>query len=220
MYDGIFRTIQEASARGQQVILHCGAGHGRSGTTLAALKMRELIESTQGRILFAADGCVLPTNEKGASFNCSALITEAIKQIRATKAGGGNKCVEFKEELHNLEHYETYILGQYCNDPNPNIALAATQALIRYRVLTQADLTGLVSRRQDVAALIAPAVAAGRVRLETFAAAAAVDSGNPPKVDTVTTQQQVQSITQMDRDKSKVEKVKGGPTLGGVTEET
>jgi hypothetical protein len=170
-YDEIYQEIKEAVVNRQRVILHCGAGHGRSGTTLAALKMRELIEGQKDGALLEAllngeSTIIKPANE-GQFYNCSSLIAQAIYKTRTEVLGSAQtalKCVEFKEELLNLELYETFILNEYRHHTNPWIALAATKALIRYKELPTTELATLSSTRPDIAKLMTcPTMAASTI---------------------------------------------------------
>jgi len=43
-YDAIYRAVSAAQAAGKKVAIHCGAGDGRTGTALASLVLRELLE--------------------------------------------------------------------------------------------------------------------------------------------------------------------------------
>ncbi len=45
IYDNIYAAVESAQEKGLKIAIHCGSGDGRTGTALATLKLRELLEA-------------------------------------------------------------------------------------------------------------------------------------------------------------------------------
>lgn len=115
VYDAIYKQVEQATAQGKKVTIHCGSGNGRTGTALAALKLRELIEE---KLLidpgyFNRDiqtDTSIPVDEQDVA--CSALTKQAIEAVRAVDATNDNdndKSLEMKNDVDTLVVYEKHL---------------------------------------------------------------------------------------------------------------
>lgn len=119
-YDNIYETVKQAVEAGKQVTIHCGSGDGRTGTALAALKLRELLEEAAKK-----DPSVLDSNPdknvqvllKGiVDYPCTPFVKEAIEKIRTERIPqsvsdmkAGRRSVESDDDVNNLIAYETHL---------------------------------------------------------------------------------------------------------------
>lgn len=120
IYDQIFALVKSATAVGKKIAIHCGEGDGRSGTALASLKLRELLErkvqvsdvvlwdapdeSTQVRIGMRG--------ELGSFTSCTPLVKQAIEELRALRRAddeNGIHSVETRNDVVTLMNYEQHL---------------------------------------------------------------------------------------------------------------
>lgn len=129
IYDKIYQIVMNAAAEGKMVIISCGSGDGRTGTALAALKLRELIEKKLeenpdveeppevfGQFHIAVED---PLDLETQLVPCSALVKEAIELIRKDRlfirngnnsnSNNGLNSVEIENDVLSLMQYERYL---------------------------------------------------------------------------------------------------------------
>jgi hypothetical protein len=119
-YDQIYRYVTEATLNDRPVTIHCGAGDGRSGTTIASLKLREIIEK-QAKIdpSILDKPTVLSTyvtaSESHDKVKCSTYVKTAIESIRNLRitppdsSSNGANSVENAIDIQALQDYEFFV---------------------------------------------------------------------------------------------------------------
>ena len=112
-YDAIYDVIKKASEEGKKVSIHCGAGDGRTGTVLASLKLRELIEAEiRSNPNFLDEeqklDCTVIPSSFGNEVRCSRLVKDAIDEIRAVGSSGA-RSVETPNDIQTLINYEHHL---------------------------------------------------------------------------------------------------------------
>ena len=113
--DKAFDIITEATQKGQKVAVHCGEGFGRTGTALAAIKLKELILSMSLEEIEQIESEPNVAIELGHYFNtgqreCSPLVKKATEIVRA--APGSNNSVEVESQIELLCKYQAHVIGQ------------------------------------------------------------------------------------------------------------
>ena len=117
MYEKIYEVVKEATNKGKAVTIHCGAGDGRSGTALASLKLRELLEidiinsfllgQTRENTLTTVS---TPMNNE---VPCSYAVKNAVEQTRNQRGEldgeNGKHSVETANDIATLMQYEAYL---------------------------------------------------------------------------------------------------------------
>ncbi len=119
-YDQIYAAVKQATSDGRQVIIHCGAGNGRTGAALAALKLRELLESAA-----KIDSSILDEDPDPVAENillseiledcpCSPLVKQAVESIRLNRqtlddSDNGSESIESASDVASLISYEKHL---------------------------------------------------------------------------------------------------------------
>lgn len=117
-YDSIYEAVKQAVEAGKQVTIHCGSGDGRTGTALASLKLRELLEQSAQH-----DPSILDDKpEKSATvlikgiveYPCTPFVKEAIEKIRTERVPisdlkAGRRSVESHDDIDILIGYEAHL---------------------------------------------------------------------------------------------------------------
>ncbi len=124
-YDKVYETIKKLDQEGKSIVLQCGAGDGRSGTVLAALKMRELIVDKPELLKNTADktATVMVPSPVALEVKCTPLVKMAVELIREQRfdhngkplppdSGNGVRSVETMRDIRNLEKYEQHLRQQ------------------------------------------------------------------------------------------------------------
>jgi hypothetical protein len=109
--------VEDVSQNGGRVLVHCGAGSGRTGTMLASLVLADLVKRnpSAGNRPPKKDSSVDIIDEGGTqSISTTALVADAIAIMRkADKAFAKNvetESVESEAEVRLLEDYQTALL--------------------------------------------------------------------------------------------------------------
>lgn len=117
IYDNVYNIIKQATKDGKKIAIHCGAGDGRTGTALAALKLRELLETAA-----AIDPTILDQRPENTTtvyseylcmdFPSTPLVKNAIEIIRTQreeKNENGAASVETENDINSLIQYEKHL---------------------------------------------------------------------------------------------------------------
>jgi hypothetical protein len=120
IYDNIYAAVKEATSDGHQVTIHCGAGNGRTGAALVALKLREMLETAAKEDPSILDEAPDPAatnvllSELLIDYPCSALVKVAIESIRQNRSTfnnseNGTDSIESPTDIASLLLYETHL---------------------------------------------------------------------------------------------------------------
>lgn len=116
-YDAIYGVVKQATAEGKQVTIHCGAGDGRTGTALAALKLRELLENEakENQSILDSDPentALVHATFVTAELPCTPLVKQAVEAVRNDReasSDNGSHSVETKNDIQTLIDYERHL---------------------------------------------------------------------------------------------------------------
>lgn len=123
IYDEIYNAVEKAQKHGKKIAIHCGAGDGRTGTALASLKLRELLEeeyvNNPGNLNKKQDksenihmhhGVI---DEGGGDVAVTPLVKQAIEEVRSlsksTTEVGHHSSVESRNDVESLMLYEEHL---------------------------------------------------------------------------------------------------------------
>jgi hypothetical protein len=133
LYEQIYATALSEHAQGYKIAIHCRGGIGRTGTVLAALKLKE----------FAAQGSLFASSTSNEGFinlpysqqpiRCSVRVREAIRQIRTIP--GSENAVEAEVQVKSLMLYEQYLCSQHRPKPKEDLQAwpCLSQSYFSYR---------------------------------------------------------------------------------------
>lgn len=124
IYDNIYDAVCEAQEAGFKIAIHCGAGAGRTGTALAALKLRELLEREnllnpiynnedemrETERIHVHKGAIGDA-DRGQNVFVTAIVKEAIEWVRAYD-NAGHQSVETVNDAVTLLHYEWHLRNE------------------------------------------------------------------------------------------------------------
>ena len=106
------------STAGEKVCIHCGEGFGRTGTVLAALKLRELMMAIPANELVNEEATTtvdLGTNaDKPGLFPCTPMVKRAIEAVRSYQGSG--ESVEKEGQVTRLNEYQSYLVEKLKKD--------------------------------------------------------------------------------------------------------
>ena len=129
-FERFYLNVTRAARKGQNSVVHCGEGWGRTGTMLASLKLREMIDKqlaadptfarTQLRALetdsYAKDSIELGKYSPVPTVTGAAMVIKAIRKIRSAPISGeateGGASVEVPGQVEALTDYYFHILGK------------------------------------------------------------------------------------------------------------
>lgn len=118
VYDKIYNIVKKATQEGRAVTIHCGSGDGRTGTALAALKLRELLErlaKENPRLLDedpSATATIYATSVHDHDVPCTPLVRQAILDVRMSRNAmdkSGSHSVETENDVQSLIEYEKHL---------------------------------------------------------------------------------------------------------------
>ena len=103
VYDEIFEALMSQARAGKKIAIHCHGGLGRTGTVLAALKLREM--SMQEGFHWVEDALSYYIPAPAAS--CSENVFKAIEFIRSIP--GSEYAIEDESQIASLIEYEAVL---------------------------------------------------------------------------------------------------------------
>ena len=139
IFDHIYSIIEKAIETNKQVVIHCGSGNGRTGTALATLKIRELLENMIAKEspslleekpknsmqIYTCLGYKDKEEEDDTIFSleepvsqdipCTPLVKNAVEAIRTQKKTqslgekNGSESVETANDVTTLINYEIHL---------------------------------------------------------------------------------------------------------------
>ncbi len=108
LFDQIYNKIIEQAVAGKKVAIHCQGGNGRTGTVLAAMKLKEL---SANALFYASDNTmnnyISVTCRERDIVPCTANVRAAVLAIRRTE--GNEAAVEVEIQIDSLCRYETFL---------------------------------------------------------------------------------------------------------------
>ena len=128
IYDRISAGVTTA---GEKVCIHCGEGFGRTGTVLAALKLKELMmaipvnQLNNEKTTTAVD--LGHYADKPGLFTCTPMVKKAIEEVRSYQ--GSSHSVEKEGQVNQLQNYQRFLVQKLKEDylsKNPSDAIAVS----------------------------------------------------------------------------------------------
>lgn len=107
LYDKIFDTIMEQVGAGKRVAIHCRGGIGRTGTVLAAMKLKELAQNESFYECDDIKDCTINLPYQFEPTNCTKNVRDAILAIRTVP--GSEDAVEVEEQIQGLCEYDSFL---------------------------------------------------------------------------------------------------------------
>ena len=155
VYDNIYDAVKSAQRAGLKIAIHCEEGRGRTGTAIATLKLRELLEKAyianpamiEMEQIKSKRLDVIDFDENHRKKNCSVAVTpfvkEAVDYVRSFD-NSNNTSVETLHDIETLLVYEQYLRTKFalreghanivkkffeCKDTNQDINLALEETV-------------------------------------------------------------------------------------------
>ena len=113
IYDQIFEALMSQARAGKKIAIHCHGGLGRTGTVLAALKLREMSMKES----FYEQGDELDCVVEPRSL-CTKNVREAIEFIRSIP--GSKYAIEDESQVESLIEYESVLNLRHLNSIESN----------------------------------------------------------------------------------------------------
>lgn len=112
-YDKFYDWVKKATKEGKEIAVHCGAGNGRTGTALASLKLRELlekqIESDPSYLNKPIGNTASVKSSMDGDISCTPLVAEAVEKIRSEIVpGDGMNGLDSVETINDIEALMKY----------------------------------------------------------------------------------------------------------------
>jgi protein-tyrosine phosphatase len=159
IYDEIYKVIKKATNDGQAVTIHCGAGDGRSGTALASLKLRELLEAEiiESFLLDKVDENISTTVHVpmlATEVPCSLMVKQAVEKTRnergVSDGGNGVHSVETANDIATLMQYEQHLR----NTLHPVLVFNAADLTTYLKKAIEKEKIRLIDSPEDKACVI------------------------------------------------------------------
>lgn len=160
-YDAVYDSVVKAQEAGKKIAIHCGAGDGRTGTALASLKLRELLEEayktnpnnfdnpqpTTGHI-HMHHGVV---GHNGGEVDVTPFVRQAIELVRSQAIPGPHaNSVESRNDVESLMVYEQHLRNQLV------LKHTVAQAPVNPIVIARQQMNALRQHAQDAASSLSP----------------------------------------------------------------
>ena len=126
-FDAVFYAVEKAQKAKKKIAIHCGAGDGRTGTVLASLKLRELLEAENKRdpsaiadpqvarqtisVHHGANSNEFHDEKKKIYTEVTPVVRAAIAHVRRSDKSG-HESVENVNEVASLVAYEKHLRQQ------------------------------------------------------------------------------------------------------------
>lgn len=104
LYDFIYKQIIEEEANGKKVAIHCFGGIGRTGTILAALKLKEFAQLECFYEEEPLKNTIIDLPYSQGPISCTLNVRNAIIAVR--EVPGSEKAVEAEVQVQSLCQYE------------------------------------------------------------------------------------------------------------------
>lgn len=111
-FENVYQIIQHAHKQGKNVAIHCGLGFGRTGTVLAALKLKELVSNLSDSELIqqpTSDSFEMGAHDRFAVLQCTPMIKQAILYVR--RGDEKDDSVENTLQINSLNRYQSYLIN-------------------------------------------------------------------------------------------------------------
>ena len=107
LFDKVHQGMIEQARHGRIIAVHCRQGLGRTGTVLAALKLREMSHSESFLESGTKSDCMVQVYD--SPVKCTQNVRDAVIAVRAFDGCGG--AVEVKDQIDCLSLYEEHLLS-------------------------------------------------------------------------------------------------------------
>lgn len=107
LYEKVFEKIMEQAEAGKRVAIHCRGGIGRTGTVLAAIKLKEMAQNDSFYACGDTKDCTIDLPYQTEPASCSKNVRDAILAIRAVS--GSEDAVEVEDQIEGLCEYESFL---------------------------------------------------------------------------------------------------------------
>ena len=143
--EGIYTIVRDNALNGKKTAIHCAAGLGRTGSILAALKLKELMlampsDELNNALNYKNQLIQLGEHAEGYrkdyKWQCTSLVKQAVEAIRSQGGSYHVDYVENEEQLDRLCEYQAYLINKILAERNAlqeacqNSAIATIQQKI------------------------------------------------------------------------------------------
>ena len=149
-FDHVY-TIITSSEEGSKVAIHCAAGKGRTGTLLASLKLRELIQNPDENHTSEKSSMVYVDRFGGRQYILATpLVSKSIEAIRSQGLDGPEECsVEVGVQVDALcQLQERLIPTALIQERSEHIAIRVAKAVLEMQPDSDTTLQDLVNNAE------------------------------------------------------------------------